>query len=454
MQFMSLVGASARDYDAADVALAEELARRAAVALDNARLYMKAERRAREEQALREAVGAVGATFTTQAVMRQIAESSMKATRADGAFVTWVHADRNEVEVAGLAGDIPPPLSGPVPYAGTYTERVTERDEPLVIRRLAQFQGPLGDGPLARGRPDWSALVVPLDPELRTGALFLLRKPESPLVAPDEIVRAHTFAKLAALAFRKLQLLEESERRREELTRLSASRARLMRGFTHDVKNPLGAADAHAQMLQNGILGELSRKQRDSVWRIRTLIQTSLRLIQDLMELARAEAGEIEIQREQADVASIAREVAEDFRAQAVAGGLVLEARPPTPVFAETDGTRVRQILGNLVSNAVKYTRAGSVTVVARTRTDGRGIPSGEWITVTVSDTGPGIPEEKRERIFQEFTRLDPAAKPGAGVGLAISRRIARLLGGDVTVESEIGRGSAFTLWVPVSRAQ
>jgi PAS domain S-box-containing protein len=250
--------------------------------------------------------------------------------------------------------------------------------------------------------------------------------------------------------FRKEQEARaEADRRRAELERVTESRARLIRGFSHDVRNPLGVADAQAWLLEDGrAFGELPEKQRDSVQRIRRSIGMSVRLIDDLLELARAEAGQIELKCVETDVGQLAREVAEDFRAQAMAAGLALDIRATEGVLAETDQMRARQILGNLLSNAVKYAPQGRITVDAAIRRAGAPGP-GVWIAVSVADTGPGIPEDKREQIFQEFTRLDPEAQHGSGVGLAISRRIARRLGGDLTVQSEVGRGSTFTLWLP-----
>jgi len=110
--------------------------------------------------------------------------------------------------------------------------------------------------------------------------------------------------------------------------------------------------------------------------------------------------------------------------------------------------------MGNLLSNAVKYTPAGGrIDVRISQRTTRREGDAGPWVSVHVIDTGPGIAPEDQERVFSEFTRLAPTAAEGAGLGLSISRRIARLLGGDLTVESEIGQGSNFTLWLPVTRA-
>jgi two-component system, sensor histidine kinase and response regulator len=114
----------------------------------------------------------------------------------------------------------------------------------------------------------------------------------------------------------------------------------------------------------------------------------------------------------------------------------------------ETDPRRVRQILDNILSNAVKYSAKGTVTVTAQIADRGRA-GGGEWVAVSVADNGPGIPEEKQERVFQEFTRLDPNQPRGTGLGLAMGRRLARQLGGDITLKSEIGHGSTFTLLLP-----
>ncbi len=241
----------------------------------------------------------------------------------------------------------------------------------------------------------------------------------------------------------RARLLENERRAREELERVMESRSRLIRGFTHDVKNPLGAADGFAVLLEEGIRGELTSEQQESVHRIRRSIHTALDLIGDLLELARAEAGQVSIDRVTMDVAEATREIVDEYRPQAQAKGLSLRVHAPEgmpPVCA--DPARVRQVLGNLVSNAVKYTHEGEVEVRVEA-------PDGSRLAVRVRDTGPGIADEDRERVFEEFIRLEPGAGRGAGIGLSIGRRIARLMDGDVTLESEPGKGSTFTLWLP-----
>ena len=448
--FISLAGESAREYGPEDVPLAEELARSAGVAIDNARLYAEAEQRAREETALREAVGALSAALSTQELIRRIATSAVKATGARGAFVTMIDAEREEVEVIGVAGEIPLP-EGRIPYAHSYTRRVIEHGEPLRIRHFAEVEGHLRESPLARACPECSADATPLVANERAiGALFIMFREEPPALSPESRTRLRTFGELASLAFRRLQLLEESERRRNELERVTESRARLIRGLSHDVKNPLGAAAGYAALLlEPGALGELSVKQREGVERISRSIQISLRLIEDSLEVARAETGKINVERARTDVGQLVREVSEEFRAQATAAGLTVECRASKPVFAETDAIRVRQIVGNLLSNAVKYTPRGSITVDIAVRDGAAELRPGEWVAVSVTDTGLGISADKYEQVFQEFTRLHPEVAGGVGVGLANSRRIARGLGGDITIRSEVGGGSTFTLWLP-----
>ena len=450
---ISLV-ASDRNYDESDLALATSLADRAALAVDNARLYGESERRASEERALREAVAQVGAAGTTDDVIREIARTAAEATSADSAFVTRLHPGRDDVEVVGLSGVFRPPPDAKVTVTdAVYTRRVIERREPLLLERLKDLEGPFASGRLARAWPEGSGLAIPLiNGEQPIGALFLVRAPRKPVFSPDEVRHARTFGELASLAFRRIQLLEESERRREELERVTESRARLMRGFSHDLKNPLGAADGHAQILAEGVLGELSQQQRESVEGIRRSIHNSLDLIEELLELARAESGQINLAFARADVAAIARECTQDFRVGATEAGLELVVDAPEESFIETDSKRVRQVLDNLISNAVKYGAQGQVTLTVEAKAAGPDSRGGEWVALSVADVGPGIPEEKREQVFQEFTRLDPAAPHGAGVGLAISRRIARLLGGDITLSSELGRGSTFTLWLPAAQ--
>lgn len=247
---------------------------------------------------------------------------------------------------------------------------------------------------------------------------------------------------------------QEAERRGEELRRVSESRSTLMRGFSHDVKNPLGAADGYLQLLEDGIFEQLTRKQLQSVANVRRSIRSALDLIEDLLGLARAEVGQVDITTEPTDVRHVARDAAEEYRAQAESEGLHLDVDCPRefPII-ESDPHRIRQVIGNLLSNAVKYTKHGGVHVDVTVREDGAAPRPGRWIAVDVHDTGPGISEEQQKTVFEEFRRGPaPPAEPGSGIGLAISQRIAHALDGEITLTSYPGEGSTFTLWLPAKR--
>jgi signal transduction histidine kinase len=250
---------------------------------------------------------------------------------------------------------------------------------------------------------------------------------------------------------RYLRLLAGAERHHRELAQVMATRSRLIRGIGHDVKNPLGAADGYAELLEEGLQGELTPGQTEYVGRIRRMHRSAIDIIDNLQELARAESGQLRVRLIETEVGQVVRDTAEDYRAAAERGGLGLEVSVPEGLPAvRTDPVRVRAILGNLLSNAIKYTpRGGEIRVKTEVRQHADGPAPGPWIVVQVEDNGPGIPSEACERIFGEYERLDPGAAEGAGIGLAISRTVARALGGDITVRSTVGEGSTFTLWLP-----
>ncbi|HEX7118636.1 MAG TPA: ATP-binding protein [Longimicrobiales bacterium] len=426
--------------------------------------------RAREEEALRRAAERIGEAFTEEEVLRGIASSALDATGADIAFVQRLLPDSDELEVQASAGAGAPAPGERVRYAGSIAERIIDERRAVLLRRLEPDGAALA-GDLARRCPDCSAVVVPLiDAGDAVGLLVLVRRARHRAFRTDELARAYVFVNLASLAFSKVHLLEDSERRREELERVMESRSRLVRGFSHDLKNPLGAANGYAELLESGVLGDLTPRQREGVERIRRSLHSALKLIDDLVELARAESGRLEIERMPTDVRSVVTELSEEYRAQAEAKGVEfgMELAEELPV-GDTDADRMRQILGNLLSNAVKYTPAGG-RIEVRARPCRDRLPGGaaandrgrrdeataagaavDWLCIDVADTGPGIPRDQQEEIFREFTRLAEGAEGGVGLGLAISRRIARALGGEITLESEPGRGSTFTFWVPVA---
>ncbi|MGI8403124.1 MAG: ATP-binding protein [Gemmatimonadaceae bacterium] len=432
--------------------LASATLRRVAGMATERRALEDARRCARQEGALREAAEALAGAFTIDDVTQQIAHAALKAMEGRGTFIEEFVARPGEssdaVIVRAVSGAGVPPLESICEFAGSYTEQVTTSGEPLLITDLGN--PPRIATVCALQETTGAAIVVPLGgPRTATRALFVLSPPRGHFRS-DDVERAAIFGHLAALAYEKVRLLDEAYEGRRKLERVIQSRSRLMRGFSHDVKNPIGAADGYAELLIDGIYGELSSEQHETVKRIRRSIHGALTLIDDLHELARAETGNLALPLGALDLADLVRTIGEEYQATARASGLSLSvtAESDLPVL-QTSGTRVRQIASNLLSNAIKYTEQGSVTVRALRRRSGPG-DGDDYEVVEFIDTGPGIPPEKQEFIFEEFSRIGGDTKPGAGLGLAISRTLAEALGGHISVDSEMGHGSTFTLWLPL----
>lgn len=418
------------------------------------RVAQTLDRRAREEAVFRRSAEALSAALGAEEAMIQLARNARDALGAVGAFVERLEAEANAATVMAASGTGVPRLGTRVLYPESVTQILVERNEPVLATDVADI-GPLVSPYLGRAcERCWVlACLLVSGPGEALGTLVVVRRPDRPPFSEEDRLRARVLTDLASLALRRGIAMEESERRREEVERLMRSKAQLMRGLSHDLQNPIGAVDGYSQLLEAEAKGPLNPAQREYVTGIRRSVEASLRIIQDVLELSKAEAGQLPVEREPVAVDEVVQQVVQDQRPAAEAAGLRLTSRLAGGLpQVETDGARVRQILDNLVSNAVKYTpRGGEVTVTAELRDEDAPRP-GDWLAIDVADTGPGIPTEDRDRIFEEFYRRDgPEPEPGTGLGLAIARSIARLLGGEITLDSTPGAGSTFTLWLPTS---
>jgi len=417
------------------------------------RLTALLQRRVEEESAMSQMSRKLSEAFTMDDVTRQIALSALDVTQARGAFVENIDSGPDgsfTLTVRGVAGTNVPPLGTSRAYAGSFTEGAIDHEGPALVTDFAHaYSSSPGLMSVDQSSP---TIILPIKYSNEPiGALFIVGAARTQFRA-DDTGWARTIAHLAALAYEKVRLLDESREGRQALELAMKSRQRLMRGFTHDVKNPLGAADGYADLLSAGIYGELAGEQRESVQRIRRSIRRALDLIDDLHELARAETGNIALHREPVDIGELMRTSADEYRGAAFAAGLPLTVDVANDVpIVETDSVRVSQIVGNLLSNAIKYTRSGAVTLRVRSYQAAGLRKAQKCVAIDVIDTGLGIPADKQEQIFEEFSRLGTTDKPGAGLGLAISKRLAEALSGEITVKSEVGCGSTFTLRIPVS---
>jgi PAS domain S-box-containing protein len=252
--------------------------------------------------------------------------------------------------------------------------------------------------------------------------------------------------------------LTEDERRAEELRLAraaaeagSAAKSEFLSSMSHELRTPLNAILGFAQLLQRDKKEPLSARHRERAEQILKGGEHLLRLIDDILDLSRIEAGGVSISTEPVSVAEVLDEVATSLQPMAAAQGLALEvttASLEVPMVA-VDRTRFKQILMNLGSNAIKYNRpSGKVTfIVSR--------PSANRVRVTVRDTGMGIPSNKQDKLFQPFQRAGQETGPieGTGIGLVITRRLAELMGGDVGFRSVPSEGSDFWVDIPVDVA-
>ncbi|TDB38736.1 MAG: PAS domain S-box protein [Actinobacteria bacterium] len=240
----------------------------------------------------------------------------------------------------------------------------------------------------------------------------------------------------------------ELERAYRELEAASAVKDQFMANMSHELRTPLNSIIGFSDMLLSGLVGSLDAEQQRQVGMINTSGKHLLELVNDVLDLARIESGSVKLEPEEFELAPLLDSVIESLRPAAAAKRLDVRVEQSTPMsVVRSDRRKVRQILLNLVGNAVKFTDEGGV--VLRVTCDGR-----ETVQFAVSDTGVGIPRKELSEVFSEFHQVAPhdEAKPsGTGLGLAISLRLARILGGDLVVESALGEGSTFTFTLPAA---
>ena len=240
----------------------------------------------------------------------------------------------------------------------------------------------------------------------------------------------------------------------------SANRAKsaFLATMSHELRTPLNAILGYASLLLDGLAGPLAQEQRDFVERTRSSGRHLLGLVEEVLDIAKVEAGQMRVEVGPVSATRVIAAAVALVRPQAAGAGVDVDASDCAKTLGEVTGDdrRVRQILLNLLANAVKFSRPGGRITIGCDRIEGKApfAPSqlGSWMRLAVTDTGIGIDPAHLETIFEPFVQLDAGhtrARGGSGLGLAISRRFARLMGGDITVASRMGQGTTFTLWLP-----
>ncbi len=234
---------------------------------------------------------------------------------------------------------------------------------------------------------------------------------------------------------------------RDDLDRVGAAdrdRAAFLAAVSHELRSPLNAVLGFAEILAAEVDGPLTPGAREEVEQIRGSGQHLLDLINDILEFSALESGQLKLTRTRVDLSAVAAEVAREATVLIGQRPIAMHLEATTSVYAYADARRVRQVVTNLVSNAVKFTQEGRVTISI-------GI-DGHRARVSVADTGPGISAAERAVIFEEYKQAqsESARRRGTGLGLAIARRLVVMHGGSISVESEIGKGSIFNVLLPL----
>jgi signal transduction histidine kinase len=266
-----------------------------------------------------------------------------------------------------------------------------------------------------------------------------------PFSARDLTTRVETVARAAR---ERRAVREATEAARIEAENANRAKSEFLAVMSHELRTPLNAIAGYVQLLDIGVHGSLTDEQREVLARVERSQRHLLRLINDVLNLARIESGRIEYEIGDVPLAEVVSAVLPMMEPQLAARGLACEMRVAPGLVARTDREKTQQILLNLLQNACKFTPSGGRITVEGA--DGAG--AGHGVMLRVIDTGIGIPRDKLESVFEPFVQVDSSRTrrvDGTGLGLAISRDLARGLGGDLTVESVEGRGSTFTLRLP-----
>jgi PAS domain S-box-containing protein len=287
-----------------------------------------------------------------------------------------------------------------------------------------------------------SVIIVPMKAHGRTlGALTLIGAESGRQFTEQDLPIVEELARRSALAIENAELFQAA-------ASANRTKSEFLASMSHELRTPLNAILGYTQLLADGITGPVSPEQQGQLLRIRASATHLLGLIDEVLSFSRLEAGREQLSMHDVDVATVLEEAASLVRPMAASKQLPLVVEPPPaseqPLHLQTDILKLRQILVNLLTNAVKFTDRGAVTLAA--------CVEGDDLVFSVRDTGIGIPAAHTERVFDAFWQVEQAASRrvgGTGLGLSVTRRLARLLGGDVTVESVQGEGSTFTVRLP-----
>jgi GAF domain-containing protein len=445
----SLTRDEVKPFTEKQVELATTFADQAVIAIENARLLNELRQSLQQQTATADVLKTISrSTFDLQTVLDTLVQSAARLCEADNSFL-FQRQGSNFTWSAGY-GYSPA-------YLNYWKERVVLSERGTAVGR-AVVEGKIIHIPDVledKEYTNWdsqriggyrSVLGVPLLREgLPIGVIGLTRnKPQA--FSEQHIELLQTFADQAAIAIENVRLFDEIQDKSRQLEVASQHKSQFLANMSHELRTPLNAILGYTELMADSAYGEPSEKMLGILRRLEANGKHLLGLINDVLDLSKIEAGQLELELSDycmKDIAQTVRSTLEPLAADKKLGFKV-EVAPQLPP-GHGDGRRLTQVLINLVGNAIKFTDAGEVAIKAEAI-------NGNF-HVSVRDTGPGISAADQAKLFQEFQQADNAItrkKGGTGLGLAISKRIIEMHGGRIWVESQVGRGSTFAFTLPV----
>jgi len=457
----ALLRTDVRPFTGDQIELITTFADQAAIAIENARLLAELQERTgelmrsvQELRALGEVSQALSSTLDLDAVLNTIVSRAKQLTGTDACSV-WEYDERAE-EFNFLATDnmddelIEVARRTPLRRGQGNMGRLAVTREPVQVSDILEegaYHGPLRDVLVRTGNRALMSVPLLLENHL-IGALTVTRK--TPGEFPPAIIDLlKTFANQSALAIQNARLFREIEDKGRQLELADRHKSEFLANMSHELRTPLNAIIGYSEMLQEDAADQGAEPLIDDLKKINAAGKHLLELINAVLDLSKIEAGKMELYLETFDVPGLVQDIAAVIQPLAAKNANRLEVDCAAEVGAmRADLTKVRQALFNLLSNACKFTDHGTISLsVNRDSQDGR-----ESMVFRVRDTGIGMTAEQIARLFEAFSQADAATTRkygGTGLGLALSRRLCRMMGGDVTVESEAGQGSTFTIRLP-----